>query len=159
MIVPQHTGWLVSVSYVSGFVAVFTLLVHQVAYLQELGLPARTASFAAGLVGLLGLPGRLLFLLLGNRLRPSFVIAAIFFMLTLSEVLLPSTDEPWRLYLYVGLFGGSFGAVFAASHDHGRLLGLQTPLLALVTAGKPPRRWRPARRSGELRSPSARRYR
>ena len=88
MIVPQNTGWLVSVSYVSGFVAVFTLLVHQVAYLQKLGLPARTASFAAGLVGLLGLPGRLLLLLLGDRVRPSFVIAAIFFMLTLSVVLL-----------------------------------------------------------------------
>jgi len=29
MIVPQNAGWLVSVSYVSGFVAVFTLLVHK----------------------------------------------------------------------------------------------------------------------------------
>lgn len=88
--------------------------------MQELGLLAGTVPFAAGLVGLVGLPGRLLFPLFGDQVRPSFVIAAIFFMLTLSEVLLPSTDEPWRLYLYVGLFRGSFGAVL--------------PLRAMITA-------------------------
>jgi hypothetical protein len=93
--------------------------------LQELGLLAGTVPFAAGLVGLVGLPGRLLLPLFGNQVRPSFVIAAIFFMLTLSvltlsEVLLPSMDEPWRLYLYVGLFRGSFGAVL--------------PLRAMITA-------------------------
>ncbi len=139
--------WLVSVSYFLGIAATFGLLFHQVAYLQELGLSARTAALAAGLVGLVGLPGRLLFPMLGDRVRPSLVIAAIFFMLALSGVLMPGAGERLWLYLYVGLFGISFGAVLpmrAVIMGHhfsgplyGRLMGLQAALLALATAGGP----------------------
>ena len=139
--------WLVSVSYFLGFVAVFAVLFHQVAYLQELGLPAGTAALAAGLVGLVGLPGRLFFPMLGDRLRPSFLIATIFLMLALSVIFLPGAEERWQLYLYVGLFGLSFGAVLpmrAVIMGHhfggplyGRLMGLQFALLGLATAGGP----------------------
>jgi len=146
----RHTNrafWLVSVSYFLGFVAVFAVLFHQVAYLQELGLPAGTAALAAGLVGLVGLPGRLFFPMLGDRVRPSFLIAAIFLMVALSILFLPGAEERWQLYLYVGLFGLSFGAVLpmrAVIMGHhfggplyGRLMGLQFALLGLATAGGP----------------------
>jgi hypothetical protein len=53
----NRTFWLVSVSYVLGLTASFALLFHQVAYLRELGLSAGTAALAAGLVGLVCLPG------------------------------------------------------------------------------------------------------
>ena len=139
--------WLVSVSYFLGFVAVFAVLFHQVAYLQELGLPAGMAAFAAGLVGLVGLPGRLFLPMLGDRVRPSFLIAAIFLMIALSTMFLPGAEEQWQLYLYVGLFGLSFGAVLpmrAVIMGHhfsgplyGRLMGLQFALVAPATAGGP----------------------
>jgi MFS family permease len=137
----------VSISYFLGFTAIFALLFHQVAYLQELGLSARTAAVAAGLVGLVGLPGRLLFPMLGDRLRPSFIIAGIFLGIGLSAAVLPGSVERLWLYLYVGLFGISFGAVLPMralimSHHfsgplYGRLMGLQFTLLALATAGGP----------------------
>ena len=146
----QHTNrafWLMSISYFLGFVAVFAVLFHQVAYLQELGLPAGTAALAAGLVGLVGLPGRLFFPMLGDRVRPSFLIATIFLMVALSILFLPGAEERWQLYLYVGLFGLSFGAVLpmrAVIMGHhfggplyGRLMGLQFALLGLATAGGP----------------------
>ncbi len=146
----RHTNrafWFVSASYFLGFVAVFAVLFHQVAYLQELGLPAGTAALAAGLVGLVGLPGRLFFPMLGDRVRPSFLIAAIFLMVALSILFLPGAEERWQLYLYVGLFGLSFGAVLpmrAVIMGHhfggplyGRLMGLQFALLGLATAGGP----------------------
>ncbi len=146
----RHTNrafWLVSASYFLGFVAVFAVLFHQVAYLQELGLPAGTAALAAGLVGLAGLPGRLFFPMLGDRVRPSFLIAAIFLMVALSILFLPGAEERWQLYLYVGLFGLSFGAVLPMraiimGHHfggplYGRLMGLQFALLGLATAGGP----------------------
>jgi MFS family permease len=139
--------WLVSASYFLGLAANFALLFHQVAYLQELGLPAGIAALAAGTAGLVGLPGRLLFPVLGGRVRPSFIIVAIFLMLVLSGVLLPGAEERWRLYLYVGLSGISFGtilpmrAVIMGRHFsgpvYGRLMGLQFALLALATAGGP----------------------
>jgi MFS family permease len=146
----RHTNrafWLVSTSYFLGFVAVFAVLFHQVAYLQELGLPAGTAALAAGLVGLVGLPGRLFFPMLGDRVRPSFLIATIFLMVALSVLFLPGAEERWQLYLYVGLFGLSFGAVLPmraiimSNHFggplYGRLMGLQFALLGLATAGGP----------------------
>lgn len=78
---------------------------------------------------------------------PSFVIAAIFFMLALSGALLPGAGERLWLYLYAGLFGISFGAILpmrAVVMEHhfggplyGRLMGLQAALLALATAGGP----------------------
>ena len=143
----NRTFWLVSISYFLGFTAIFALLFHQVAYLQELGLSARTAAVAAGLVGLVGLPGRLLFPMLGDRLRPSFIIAGIFLGIGLSAAVLPGSVERLWLYLYVGFFGISFGAVLPMralimSHHfsgplYGRLMGLQFTLLALATAGGP----------------------
>jgi MFS family permease len=146
----RHTNrafWFVSASYFLGFVAVFAVLFHQVAYLQELGLPAGTAALAAGLVGFVGLPGRLFFPMLGDQVRPSFLIAAIFLMVALSILFLPGAEEWWQLYLYVGLFGLSFGAVLpmrAVIMGHhfggplyGRLMGLQFALLGLATAGGP----------------------
>lgn len=139
--------WLVSVSYFLGLAAAFALLFHQVAYLQELGLSPGTAALAAGLAGLVGLPGRFLFPVLGDRMRPSFVIAGIFSMLALAGVLLPGAVQWAWLYLYVALFGLSFGAVLPmravimgrhfGGPLYGRLMGLQFTLLALATAGGP----------------------
>jgi MFS family permease len=143
----NRTFWLVSASYFLGLAAAFALLFHQVAYLQELGLPAGTAALAAGLAGLVGLPGRIFFPVLGDRVRPSLVIAVIFLMLALSSALLPGAAEWSWLYLYVGLFGISFGAVLPmravimgrhfGGPLYGRLMGLQFALLALATAGGP----------------------
>ncbi len=143
----NRTFWLVSVSFFLGFAANFALLFHQVAYLQELGLSAATAALAAGLAGLVGLPARFFFPMLGDRARPSLVIAAIFFMLILSALLLPGAEEWWRLYLYVGLSGICFGAILPmravvmgrhfSGPLYGRLMGLQFALVALATAGGP----------------------
>lgn len=142
------TFWLVSVSFFLGFTANFALLFHQVAYLQESGLSAGTAALAAGIAGLAGLPGRLLFPMLADRVRPSFVVAAVFSILVFSALLLPGAgEERWRLYLYVGLSGIPFGAILPmravmmgrhfSGPLYGRLMGLQFSLLALATAGGP----------------------
>jgi cyanate permease len=118
-----------------------------VAYLRELGLSAETAALAAGLAGLVGLPGGFLFPILGERVRPSLVVAAIFLMLVLAGALLPGAEERWRLYLYVRLSGICFGtilpirAVIMGRHFggplYGRLMGLQFTLLSLAIAGGP----------------------
>lgn len=142
------TFWLVSVSFFLGFTANFALIFHQVAYLQESGLSAGTAALAAGIAALVGLPGRLLFPMLGDRVRPSFVVAAVFSILVFSALLLPGAgEERWQLYLYVGLSGIPFGAILPmravmmgrhfSGPLYGRLMGLQFSLLALATAGGP----------------------
>ena len=147
----RHTNrafWCVAAAYFLALAASFALIFHQIAYMQEeLGFSAHTAALAAGLAGLVGLPGRLLLPALGDRVRPSLLVAAVFAMLGAAALLLPGSEERWRLWLYVGLSGVSFGAILPmravvmarhfAGPLYGRLMGLQFVLLALATAGGP----------------------
>ena len=147
----RHTNrafWCVAAAYFLALAASFALLFHQIAYMREaLGFSAGTAALAVGLAGLVGLPGRLLLPALGDRVPPSLLVAAVFAMLGAAALLLPGSEDRWRLWLYVGLSGVSFGAilpmraVIMARHFagplYGRLMGLQFVLLALATAGGP----------------------
>ncbi len=101
---------------------------------------------SAGLAGLVGLPGRLLFPVLGNRTHPSFVRGYLPDARSL-RVVLPGTEERWRFYLYVGLSGIPFGMILPmralimghrfSGPVYGRLMDLQFTLFALATAGGP----------------------
>lgn len=66
----DRSFWVVSVSFFLGFAANFTLLFHQVAYLRELGFSAAQAALAVEITGLVGLPGRFLLPMCGDRARP-----------------------------------------------------------------------------------------
>jgi cyanate permease len=124
----------------------FLMLFHQVAYLQDLGFPAGKVTATVGAIGVISLPGRFLFPVLGDHVRPTLLIAAIFGFLAISALLL-ETEVWWRVYLYIALFGVVFGAVLPmravvmSQHFsgalYGRLMGLQATMLALATAGGP----------------------
>jgi MFS transporter, OFA family, oxalate/formate antiporter len=146
----RHTNrafWLISAAYFLGLAATFLMLFHQVAYLQDLGFPAGRVAAVVGVIGIISLPGRFLFPVLGDYVRPPLLIAAIFGLLAISALLLVETQVWWRLYLYIALFGLVFGAVLpmraAVMSQHfsgalyGRLMGLQATMLALATAGGP----------------------
>ncbi len=146
----RHTNrafWLISAAYFLGLAATFLMLFHQVAYLQDLGFPAGRVAAVVGVIGIISLPGRFLFPVLGDYVRPPLLIAAIFGLLAISALLLVETQVWWRVCLYIALFGLVFGAVLpmraAVMSQHfsgalyGRLMGLQATMLALATAGGP----------------------
>jgi predicted MFS family arabinose efflux permease len=139
--------WLISAAYFLGLAATFLMLFHQVAYSQDLGFPAGRVAAAVGSIGVISLPGRFLFPVLGDYVRPPLLITGIFGLLAISALLLLETQVWWRVYLYISLFGVVFGAVLpmraAVMSQHfsgalyGRLMGLQATMLALATAGGP----------------------
>lgn len=143
----DRSFWLIGAAFFLGFAANHLLLYHQVAYLQDLGFPAGAVAAAVGAAAVVSLPGRFLLPALSERVAPPALISATFGALAASALLLPGTEEWWRVYLYVGLFGAFFGAVLpmraAAMSRHfsgalyGRLMGLQATMLALATAGGP----------------------
>lgn len=143
----DRTFWLIGAAYFLGLAALFLMLFHQVAYLQDLGFPAGQVAAAVGVIGVLSLPGRFLIPALSDRVSPTLLISGTFVGLAASALLLLGADEWWRVYLYIGLFGTFFGAVLpmraAAMSQHfsgplyGRLMGLQAAVLALAIAGGP----------------------
>lgn len=143
----DRTFWLISVAFFMALTAMWAMLFHQVAYMQELGFSPGAVAAAVGIAGLVSLPARLLLPVLGDHLRPSVLIAAVFGLLALSGLALVGAESWWRVYLYTGVFGVAFGSVLPlravvmsrrfGGELYGRLMGLQQTLLALTMAAGP----------------------
>ncbi len=139
--------WLVTAAFFLALAATFSMLFHQVAYLQDLGFSAGRVAAAAGIVGLVSLPARYLAPALGDRVSPPLLVSAVFGVLAVSGVALIGAGEWWRVALYIALFGTAFGAVlpmravvmsrYFGGPLYGRLMGLQQMILALSLAGGP----------------------
>ena len=139
--------WLITAAFFLALAAMFGMLFHQVAYLQDLGFPPQGVAAAAGAVGLASLPARFLLPALSDLLSPWWIAAAILAALAASALLLPGAGAWWRVYAYVGVFGAAFGAVLPmraaimarrfGGPRYGRLMGLQQLFLALATAAGP----------------------
>lgn len=143
----DRTFWLVSTAFFLALTAMWAMLFHQVAYMQELGFTPGAVATAVGISGLVSLPARLLLPVLGDYVRPSVLTAAIFGFLALSGLSLVGADSWWRVYLYTGVFGVAFGSVlplravvmsrYFSGESYGRLMGLQQTMLALTMAAGP----------------------
>lgn len=87
------------------------LHVHLVPYLTGRGYSAAFAAGVAGVVGVMALPGRLVFTPLGDRLPRAYLTAFIFSLQALALVVLLTVESTAGVFLYVFLFGAGFGAV------------------------------------------------
>lgn len=139
--------WGISAAFFLGLAATFALLFHQIAYLQDLGFPAGRVAAAVGVIGIISLPSRFFIPALGDLLPPRLLIAIIFGLLAVSGLLLVGTEQWWRVYLYIAVFGTVFGAVlpmravimsqYFSGELYGRVMGLQQAMLAFAIAGGP----------------------
>jgi cyanate permease len=143
----DRTFCVVSAAFFLALTAMWAMLFHQVAYMQELGFSPGAVAAAVGIAGLVSLPARLLLPVLGDHLRPSLLTAAVFGLLALSGLALVGAESWWRVYLYTGVFGVAFGSVLPlravvmsrrfSGELYGRLMGLQQTMLALTMAVGP----------------------
>jgi MFS family permease len=143
----DRTFWLVTAAFFLALTAMWAVLFHQVAYMQDLGFPPGAVAAAVGIAGIVSLPARLLLPVLGDHVRPPILAAAVFGLLALSGLALVEAGAWWRVYLYVGVFGVAFGSVlplravvmsrYFGGALYGRLMGLQQTMLALTMAGGP----------------------
>jgi MFS family permease len=101
--------WLVVVAFsFASFVSVATV-VHLVALLVAGGITPAFAAFAAGLMGLSQIPGRVLFAVVGRRLAPATLAAAVFALGGAALLLLALTHARWAVLVFVVCFGMSNG--------------------------------------------------
>jgi MFS family permease len=106
--------WWLTTAFVLNTLGVVALNVHLVPYLMDHGYEAGFAATAAGLVGVMALPGRLIFTPLGDRLPRSLVTAFLFLLQTLSLLVLLLVPNKSGVMGFVALFGAGFGAITPA---------------------------------------------
>jgi MFS family permease len=110
----DRTFWWITAGFVLATIATMAVIVHLIPYLVTRGYSPGFAASAAGLIGALALPGRLIFTPLGARIERRWVIALIFAMQTASLVILLQVQNTAGIFIFVVLFGAGFGAITPA---------------------------------------------
>ena len=105
--------WLTVAFALSAF-TVTAIMVHLVPLLRERGYSAGFAGGAMGVLGLMALPGRLIFTPLGGRWSRVRVTALIFALSVLALVTLLVSHAAAAVWVFVVLFGAGFGAITPA---------------------------------------------
>jgi MFS family permease len=90
------------------------MAVHLVPYLIDHGYEPAFAAVTAGLIGVMALPGQLIFTPLGDRLPRSYVTACLFLVQTIALLVLLFIPSVAGVYTFVVLFGMGFGAMTPA---------------------------------------------
>jgi hypothetical protein len=106
-------GWL-TVSFTASMMVIMALGVHLVPVLEARGLSAAEGAAVGGAVGLLALPGRLVFTPLGAVISRHLVTAAIFVAQAAGLAALWAWPGPVGLGAFVLLYGIGFGAITPA---------------------------------------------
>jgi MFS family permease len=88
--------------------------VHLIPLLMERGFSMGFAGAAMGTVGMMALPGRLIFTPLGSRWPRPVVTASIFGLSALGLGILRGTGGTHGVWIFVALFGAGFGAITPA---------------------------------------------
>ena len=151
--VPAHVAirgtsfrWLTAAFALSSLVTT-AVAVHLIPLLLERGHAPAFAGAAMGAIGLMALPGRLIFTPLGSRWPRAAVTSSIFVMQALGiAALLVAGGEAW-VWACVALFGAGFGAItparaallaeFYGPREYGRISGVLAMFLALSRAAAP----------------------
>ncbi len=86
-----HTFWVISVAFILAYFGQTAILVHQVAYFQDIGISAERAVEALGLCALLGIGGKLFFGAMADRYPVRYAMALCFGLQVIGTFLLLQT--------------------------------------------------------------------
>jgi MFS family permease len=105
--------WL-TVGFCLALFANVAVTVHLIPFLLARGHGAGFAATAAGLVGIMALPGRLIFTPLGGIWPRRYVTAAIFALQAVALAVLLTVRSEAGVFAFVALFGAGFGVITPA---------------------------------------------
>lgn len=138
--------WVVAAFTLSGLTTT-AVAVHLVPLLLERGHGAAFAGGAMGLLGLMALPGRLVFTPLGGRRPRGAVTASIFGLSAVALAVLLTTRSAPGVWVFVALFGAGFGAITPARaalvgdlvppSAYGQVSGVLALIVSLARAAAP----------------------
>ncbi len=139
--------WAFSLAFFAGTLAFTGYAFHMIAQLETRGFEPGPVAWAIGITGIISLPARLVLPALANRVSSSVMLAICLGLLGVAAVVASMADEWWQVWVYVGLFGVVFGAVYPlrtlvvserfAGDYFGRVLSFSALLVAFARAGGP----------------------
>lgn len=139
--------WLLAAAFFLNGLGGGAIIVHFVPFLTDQGYGAGFAASMAGAIGVLALPGRLIFTPLGDRVPRSLLTALIFTFQAIAFVVLLTVQSTAGVLLFVALFGMGFGAItpmraslvaeFYGPASYGSISGVLAFFLTGARAGGP----------------------
>jgi cyanate permease len=108
------TFWRIAIAFALATLAAGAITVHLVPYLIDRGYSAGFAAGSVGFIGIMALPGRLVFTLLGERLPRHAVTATLFLLQAIALPVLLLVPGIVGVSCFVVLFGAGFGAITPA---------------------------------------------
>jgi MFS family permease len=110
----ETTFWSMTAAFALTTLATGAIFVHLVPYLIDRGYAPGFAASMVGLIGIMALPGRLVFTLLGERVSRRLVTASLFLLQAMALPVLLLAPGMVGVFGFVVLFGASFGAITPA---------------------------------------------
>jgi MFS family permease len=108
------TFWWMTAAFALSTLTAGAIIVHLVPYLIDRGYNAGFAASAVSLIGIMALPGRLVFTLLGEHLPRRLVSATLFLLQAVALPVLLLVPNIVGVFCFVALFGAGFGAITPA---------------------------------------------
>ena len=108
------TFWWITTAFALATLVAGAITVHLVPYLIDHGYSPSFAADIVGLIGIMALPGRLVFTLLGERLPRHLVTAMLFLLQGAALPVLLLMPGIAGVFCFVVLFGAGFGAITPA---------------------------------------------
>lgn len=139
--------WMVLIFSAATLFAATLLMIHQVAYLQDMGFSHMQASMALGLLVGMSIIGRLAVGALGTRFEGRYLAAACLVGLAAGIIVLIYAKALPLIYLYATLSGISYGGLivllpamlgaYFGRTDYARIMGWTFPIVTLIFAAGP----------------------
>lgn len=103
--------WWMASSFAAIWGCTVAVQIHLIPYLQDQGFSPAFAAAAAGAIGLLKLPGRIIFAPLADRFGHRAIAMTIFRLHALAIGVLAMADSRAGIFLFVGLFSAGNGVL------------------------------------------------
>jgi MFS family permease len=109
--IKDRTFWWMAGAFSLNAFVVVALTLHLIPLLIQRSHSPTFAANAAGLVGLMVFPGRIIFNLMGERVSRSLVTTVIFILLSISLLFVQFSNTTIAIMIFIVLFGASKGAI------------------------------------------------
>jgi MFS family permease len=106
--------WWMAAAFALAMLTAGAITVHLLPYLIDRGYSASFAASMVSLIGIMALPGRLIFTLLGERIARRLVTSALFLLQAIALAALLLVPGLAGVFGFVVLFGAGFGALTPA---------------------------------------------
>ena len=134
--------WMLAVAFGLRTLAISATVIHQIPFLTDRGISEQGAAGILALMGLMSIPGRLIFGFLGDYFNKRYLLAIAYLLQALGIFILLNADSIQQVFLFTVVFGMGWGApnlLFALRADYfGRkyfatIAGVEQSIVAIGT--------------------------